>query len=42
VVVHRDPSPAGYGVRERLDHDQPVTALLLPGLTLDTSTFRIG
>lgn len=42
VVVHRDPSPAGYGFRERLAPDQPVAALLLPGLTLDTSTFRIG
>ena len=42
ITVHRDPSPDGYGFKKRFEAGEPVKALLLSDLTLDTSHFRIG
>lgn len=42
ITVHRDPSSDGYGFKKRFEPGEPIEALLLPGLTLDTTHFRIG
>lgn len=41
--VHRDPRPNGYGSIEVIERDQPVSALLIPGLTLRIADLpRVG
>jgi Uma2 family endonuclease len=42
ITVHREPSPDGYGFTKRHQPEDMVEPLLLPGLVLDTSAFRIG
>jgi len=41
--AHRDPTPGGYGWKRRVMADEPIEALLLPGLRLTLEALpRVG
>ncbi len=42
IVVHREPTQEGYGFAKPFQAGEAVEAMLLPGLILDTSLFRVG